>query len=93
MKPSIHKSEYRDQRYVPYFEERDRQVREANLSLGWMFIVFILAISFFIHTFVEPVVTPEHAKAESSIDYRDVHTEEQLKLWMSQHPTKVVTRI
>lgn len=67
MNGEMHYVPLRERRdYVPYFEQRDKERREANLSLGWMFIVIIVALSFFIHTFVEPVVTPEHAQAEQT---------------------------
>jgi hypothetical protein len=44
--------------YVPYFQERDRGTKEANLSLVLMFVVIVFGLSFLVHMFIEPA----HAK-------------------------------
>jgi hypothetical protein len=87
---SISPRERRD--YVNYFQHRDEVTRERNVVLIIMFVLILFGASLLIHLFVEPVVIPTKANAEDSLDYRDVHTEAQLKVWMSQHSSKVVTR-
>lgn len=52
--------------FVPYFAEKDRQTREANLSLVWVFIFVVTVAALFVHTFVEPIAVPTKAHAEQT---------------------------
>lgn len=50
----------RDRRdYIPYFKQRDEDVRNANLSLIAMFVVIVFGLSLLVHMFIEPAKAQE----------------------------------